>query len=99
MREELEQKAVEDSVTFDRVNNKVMVNLPKRGKEEFFLSSNRDIALKVYRRICQRASKSEETKLDINYSRMVMQSISQKLSRLDLTSSSTTMFSIIYPGT
>ena len=56
MREEVEQKAVEDSVTFDRVNNKVMVNLPRRGREEFFLSSNRDIALKVYRRICEKTS-------------------------------------------
>ena len=66
LREEVEQKAVEDSVSFDRVNKKVIVSLPKRGKEEFFLSSNRDIAVKVYKKICEKASKNEETKLEIN---------------------------------
>ena len=66
LREEVEQKAVEDSVFFDREKKKVMVKLPKRGKEEFFLSSNRDIALKVYKKICEKATKSEETKKEIN---------------------------------
>ena len=42
-----------------------MINLPKRGAEEFFLSSNRDIALKVYKKICEKASKSEETRQEI----------------------------------
>ena len=41
LREEVEQKAVEDSVHFDRENKKVMVELPKRGEEEFFLTSKR----------------------------------------------------------
>ena len=40
LREEVEQKAVEDSVHFDRENKKVMVELPKRGEEDFFLTSD-----------------------------------------------------------
>ena len=66
LREEVEQKAIEDSVHFDRQNRKIMVNLPKRGSEEFFLSSNRDIALKVYRKICEKASKGEDIRQEIN---------------------------------
>ena len=66
LREEVEQKAVEDSVFFDRENKKVMVKLPKRGEEEFFLSSNRECAMKVYKNICQKASKSEDIKQEIN---------------------------------
>ena len=66
LREEVEQKAVEESVYFDRYNKKVMVNLPKRGAEEFFLSSNKDIAMKVYKKICDKAAKNQETKLEIN---------------------------------
>ena len=66
LREEVEQKLIEDSVHFDRENKKVMVNLPKRGEEEFFLSSNRDIAYKVYQKICDKASKNEEIKFEIN---------------------------------
>ena len=66
MREEVEQKAIEDSVTLDMVNKKIVVTLPKRGKEEQFLSSNRDIALKVLNGVCNKASKSENTKLEIS---------------------------------
>ena len=65
MREEVEQKAIEDSVTLDMVNNRIVVTLPKRGKEEQFLSSNRDIALKVLNGVCSKASKNENTKLGI----------------------------------
>ena len=65
MREEVEQKAIEDSVTLDMVNNRIVVTLPKRGKEELFLTSNRDIALKVLNGVCTKASKSEKTKLEI----------------------------------
>ena len=66
LREEVEQKAIEDSVFFDRENNKVIVSLPKRGKEELFLTSNRDIAMKVYRSMCSKAAKSQECKDQIN---------------------------------
>ena len=66
MREEVEQKAIEDSVTLDMINNRIVVTLPKRGKEEQFLSSNRDIALKVLDGVCKKASKNETTKLEIS---------------------------------
>ena len=54
------------TVSFDRINQKVMANLPKRGKEDFFVSSNRDIAMQVSKKICEKVSKSEKTKLEIN---------------------------------
>ena len=62
LREQVEQKAIEDSVFFDRENNKVIVSLPKRGKEQLFLTSNSDIAMKVYRSMCSKAAKSQECK-------------------------------------
>ena len=65
LREEIEQKAVEDSVNFDRHNDRILINLSKRGTEEFFLTSNRDIALKVFRKICEKASNNIETKQEI----------------------------------
>ena len=66
IREEVEQKAIEDSITFDRENRKIWVSLPKRGEERFFLSSNRDIALKVYKKICEKATKDPTIKTEIN---------------------------------
>ena len=65
IREEIEQKQIEDSITFDRVNKKIWVSLPKRGDEEFFLSSNRDMAVKVYQKICEKASKDPLVKTEI----------------------------------
>ena len=66
LREEVERKAIEDSIAFDRENKRIIVSLPKRGKEEFFLSSNRDIAMKVFKKVCEKASKSPEMKKEIN---------------------------------
>ena len=66
IREEVEQQAIEDSITFDRENKKIWVSLPKRGEERFFLSSNRDIALKVYKKICEKATKDPTIKVEIN---------------------------------
>ena len=65
MREESEQKAIEDSVTLDTENKKIVVSLPKRGKEEQFLTSNRDIALKVLDGVCRKAATNEKTVLGI----------------------------------
>ena len=65
IREEIEQKQVEDSITFDRENKKIWVSLPKRGEEEFFLSSNRDLALKVYNKMCEKAAKDSSVKAEI----------------------------------
>ena len=65
IREEIEQKQVEDSIAFDRVNKKIWVSLPKRGDESFFLSSNREVALKVYQKMCEKASKDPSIKDEI----------------------------------
>ena len=61
----MEQKAIEDSISFDRSNKKIWVSLPKRGDESFFLSSNRDIALNVYKKVCQKAAKDPDIKKEI----------------------------------
>ena len=65
IREEIEQKQIEDSIVFDKKNKKIWVTLPKRGSEEYFLSSNRDIALKVYHKMCEKASKDPSIKDEI----------------------------------
>ena len=65
IREEVEQKQIEDSITFDRVNKKILVSLPKRGEEKFFLSSNRESALKIYHQMCRKASKDPSVKTEI----------------------------------
>ena len=65
LREEIEQQAVEDSITFDRENKKIWVTLPMRGEERFFLSSNRDIALNIYKKMCQKAAKDPSIKDEI----------------------------------
>ena len=65
IQEDIEQKQVEDSISFDRINKKIWVSLPKRGDEKFFLSSNRDLALKVYQKVCGKASKDPSIKSEI----------------------------------
>ena len=65
IREEIEQKQVEDSISFDRISKKIWVSLPKRGDESFFLTSNRDMALKVYQKMCEKASKDPAVKTEI----------------------------------
>ena len=65
IREEVEQKQIEDGITFDRINKKILVSLPKRGKEKFFLSSNRETALEIYQQMCKKASKDPSVKTEI----------------------------------
>ena len=65
LREEVEQKQIVDSVMLDLENKRIVVKLPKRGPEEQFLTSNRDLALKVYKGICVKASKSDKVKEEI----------------------------------
>ena len=48
------------------MNKKIVVTLPKRGDEEQFLTSNRDIALKVLDGVCRKASSNDQTKLEIS---------------------------------
>ena len=60
LREEVEQKQIVDSVRLDLDNKRIVTRLPKRGPEEQFLTTNRDLAMKVYKGICVKASKSEK---------------------------------------
>ena len=65
LREEVEQKQIVDNVELDLENQRIVVKLPKKGPDEQFLTSNRDLALKVYNRICSKASKSDQIKEEI----------------------------------
>ena len=65
LREEVEQRQIVDNVRLDLENKRIVVELPKRGPEEQFLTSNRDLALKVYKGICAKASKSDKVKEEI----------------------------------
>ena len=65
LREEVEQRQIVDNVELDLENQRIVVKLPKKGPDEQFLTSNRDVALKVYNRICSKASKSDQVKEEI----------------------------------
>ena len=65
IREEVKQKQIEDSITFDRVDKKILVSLPKGGEEKFFLTSNRKSSLKIYHQMCRKASKDPSVKTEI----------------------------------
>ena len=62
LREEAEDQMIWDSVEIDWENRRIMCYLPLRGEEEEFLSSNRDIALKILDQQCLLYHKDEETK-------------------------------------
>ena len=62
LREEAEDQAVKDSVSIDWKAKKITCTLPLRGREEDFLTSNREIALKVLNQQCIKYYKNKETK-------------------------------------
>ena len=62
LREEAEDQAIKDSVKINWKDKKITCKLPLRGKEEDFLTGNRDIALKVLNQQCLKYHKDEETK-------------------------------------
>ena len=65
LREEVEQRQIVDSVKLDLENKRVVVKLPKRGQDDQFLTTNRDLAMKVYKGICVKASKDDKVKEEI----------------------------------
>ena len=62
LREEAEDQAVRDSVKIDWKEKKIICSLPLRGKEEDFLSNNREIALKVLNAQCKKVKNDIEAK-------------------------------------
>ena len=64
LREEQEQHQIEESVSLDFENKRVLVHLPKRGEETQFLSSNRNIASKVLANNCKKARNDPKKKED-----------------------------------
>ena len=65
IREEAEDQAIRDAVKIDFVKKKIECVLPLRGKEEDFLSSNREIALKVLNSQCKKVKNNEEAKATV----------------------------------
>ena len=65
LREEAEDQAIKDSVTIDFERKKITCSLPLRGKEEEFLSSNRDIAFKVLNSQCKKVERDEEARATV----------------------------------
>ena len=54
LREEVEDEKVKESVHLDYKNKRIMATLPLRGREEDFLSSNRERALCVLNQQCRK---------------------------------------------
>ena len=65
IREEAEDQAIRDAVTIDFEKKKIVCSLPLRGKEEEFLSNNREIALKVLNSQCKKVKGNEEAKASV----------------------------------
>ena len=62
LRQEAECEAIKDSIKIDHEAKKITCTLPLRGKEEQFLSNNRDVAVKVLDSQCKKVFKDEEAK-------------------------------------
>ena len=62
LREEAEDMMIWDSVVIDWKNKQIVCHLPLRGKEEEFLTNNRDMALKVLDQQCYKYKEDTETK-------------------------------------
>lgn len=62
LREEAEDLMIWESVTLDWENKRIICYLPLRGKEEEFLTNNRDIALKVLEQQCYKYHQDVDTK-------------------------------------
>ena len=62
LREEAEDQAMKDSVHIDFQKKKITCSLPLRGKEEEFLSDNREVAMKVLNSQCKKVENDEEAR-------------------------------------
>ena len=62
LREEQENQLLKDSVRLDFENSSIVCTLPGRGPERDFLSSNKDLALKVLRSVCKRYQQDQSAK-------------------------------------
>ena len=61
-REEAEDQAIKDSVKIDFANKRIECTLPLRAKEEDYLSTNRETALKVLNAQCKKLKNDQEAK-------------------------------------
>ena len=65
LREETEDFMIYESVELDWERNQIVCTLPVRGSEEEFLTSNRDIALRVLDQQCKKYHGDDDTKAAI----------------------------------
>ena len=65
IREEAEDQMIRDSITIDRAKKHIICDLPVRGEEREFLSSNRDLASKILQQQCTKYEKDSETRESI----------------------------------
>ena len=65
LREETEDFMIYESVNIDWEKNRIVCSFPMRGSEEEFLTSNRDIALRVLNQQCNKYKDDKETKATI----------------------------------
>ena len=62
LRDEQENQLIKESVNLDYENRSIICTLPGRGPERDFLSSNKDLAVKVLRSVCKRYHKDPKAK-------------------------------------
>ena len=62
LREEAEDLLIRESVKLDWNNKRIVSHLPMRGKEEEFLTNNRDNAVKILQQQCGKYFSDEDTK-------------------------------------
>ena len=86
LRQEQEQYLIDSSVRLNFEEKTILCRLPCRGPESEFLSSNRDIAIKILDSVCHRYRKNEEVKrlLIGALQKMIDSNIMEKLDSLDL---------------
>ena len=63
LREEAEMVEIRNSVKLDFENKKIICSLPLRGKEEDFLTSNRDRCVKVLDQQCSKYFSDVKTRV------------------------------------
>ena len=85
LRQEQEQYLINESVRLNLEERTIECRLPCRGQERDFLSSNRDIALKILDGVCQRYGKNDEVKnlLLGALQKMIDNNIMEKLETID----------------
>ena len=84
-REEAEDIAIKDSIKIDFENKRIECSLPLRGKEEDFLSTNRENALRVLNAQCKKFKNDDEAKQVVikSFQKLFDNNYARKFNELD----------------